>query len=82
MEKLLIDKKNGENIKVKVGDIIIGGNKKIVMSGPCAVEDEKTVITIAEKLKNLGVHMLRGGAFKPRTSPYSFQGLKFEGLKF
>ena len=81
MEKLLIDKKNGENIKVKVGDIIIGGNKKIVMSGPCAAEDEKTVITIAEKLKNLGVHMLRGGAFKPRTSPYSFQGLKFEGLK-
>lgn len=81
MEKLLIDKKNGENIKVKVGDIIIGGNKKIIMSGPCAVEDEKTVMAIAENLKNLGVHILRGGAFKPRTSPYSFQGLKFDGLK-
>ncbi|WP_251859693.1 3-deoxy-7-phosphoheptulonate synthase [Clostridium sp. Marseille-Q2269] len=81
MEKLLIDKKNGENIKVKVKDIIIGGEEKVIISGPCAVEDEKTVMSIAQNLKKLGVHMLRGGAFKPRTSPYSFQGLKFQGLK-
>ncbi len=52
MEKLLIDKKNGENIRVKVGDIIIGGEEKIIISGPCAVEDEKTVVAIAENLKN------------------------------
>lgn len=62
MEKLLIDKKNGENIRVKVGDIVIGGEEKIIISGPCAVEDEKTVVAIAENLKKLGVHMLRGGA--------------------
>ena len=81
MEKLLIDRKNGKNIIVKVGDIVIGGEEKVIISGPCAVEDEKTVMAIAGSLKKLGAHMLRGGAFKPRTSPYSFQGLKFEGLK-
>ncbi|MEL5900558.1 3-deoxy-7-phosphoheptulonate synthase, partial [Clostridium sporogenes] len=80
MEKLLVDRKNGKDIIVKVGDIVIGREEKVIISGPCAVEDEKTVMSIAGSLKKLGVHMLRGGAFKPRTSPYSFQGLKFEGL--
>lgn len=81
MESLLTDLKNGERIIVKVGDIEIGGSEKIIMSGPCAVEDYNTMLEIAKTLKGLGVHMLRGGAFKPRTSPYSFQGLKFEGMK-
>ncbi|KGK86153.1 3-deoxy-7-phosphoheptulonate synthase [Clostridium sp. HMP27] len=81
MENLLVDIKNGERIKVRVKDIEIGGSEKIIMSGPCAVEDYDTMIKIGKTLKDLGVHMLRGGAFKPRTSPYSFQGLKFEGMK-
>lgn len=80
MENLLVDLKNGERIKVKVKDVEIGGSEKVIMSGPCAVEDYDTMLKIAEKLKSLGVHILRGGAFKPRTSPYTFQGLKFEGM--
>ncbi|MBM7869354.1 3-deoxy-7-phosphoheptulonate synthase [Clostridium pascui] len=81
MENLLVDIKNGERIKVRVKDVEIGGSEKIIMSGPCAVEDYNTMIKIGKTLKDLGVHMLRGGAFKPRTSPYSFQGLKFEGMQ-
>jgi len=59
----------------------IGGEKLIVMAGPCSVESEKQIIDSAEAVKKAGAHMLRGGAFKPRTSPYSFQGLEEEGLK-
>ncbi|MGI6307129.1 MAG: 3-deoxy-7-phosphoheptulonate synthase [Dethiobacteria bacterium] len=62
-------------------DLTIGGQDIIVMAGPCAVENEKTLFTVAEKVAAAGAKVLRGGAFKPRTSPYSFQGLEEEGLK-
>lgn len=81
MKNLLVDKSSGEDIKVKIGDFCIGNRKKIIISGPCSVENYETMFNIAKRLKNVGVHMLRGGAFKPRTSPYDFQGLQFEGLK-
>ncbi len=60
----------------------IGGKKVIVIAGPCAVEDFNTLYEIAVKVKTAGANVLRGGAFKPRTSPYSFQGLGEEGLKY
>lgn len=66
---------------VNVGDVQIGGNKVIVMAGPCAIEDKESYIDTAEKVKEAGADILRGGAFKPRTSPYAFQGLEEEGLK-
>ena len=66
---------------VQVGEVTVGGSDLVVIAGPCAVENEERTIRIAEKVKAAGAHMLRGGAFKPRTSPYSFQGLGLEGLK-
>ena len=66
---------------VRVDDVIIGGNEIVVMAGPCAVESEEQIIGIAKAVKKAGAKVLRGGAFKPRTSPYSFQGLGEEGLK-
>ena len=66
---------------VKVGDEVIGGNKLLMIAGPCAVESEEQMFTIAEEIKKTGTHFLRGGAYKPRTSPYAFQGLEEEGLK-
>ncbi|WP_252234639.1 3-deoxy-7-phosphoheptulonate synthase [Clostridium sp. ZS1] len=59
----------------------IGGNKIAMIAGPCSVESEEQIIKIAEEVKNIGANFLRGGAFKPRTSPYAFQGLKYEGLE-
>ncbi len=66
---------------VEVGDIKIGGDEVIVIAGPCAIEEEKSFIETAVKVKEAGAKLLRGGAFKPRTSPYSFQGLAEDGLK-
>jgi 3-deoxy-7-phosphoheptulonate synthase len=66
---------------INVDGIAIGGEQIIVMAGPCAIEDEKTFLEIASSVKDAGAKILRGGAFKPRTSPYSFQGLEEEGLK-
>ncbi|MHC2994776.1 MAG: 3-deoxy-7-phosphoheptulonate synthase [Candidatus Atribacteria bacterium] len=66
---------------IKVKDVIIGGKEVVVMAGPCVVENEKQIFETARQVKALGVKILRGGAFKPRTSPYSFQGLGEEGLK-
>jgi 3-deoxy-7-phosphoheptulonate synthase len=59
----------------------IGGDQFVVMAGPCSVESEEQLRTIAKSVKKSGAHLLRGGAFKPRTSPYAFQGLEVEGLK-
>ena len=70
-----------ETSRIKVNDIEIGNQKISVIAGPCSVESEEQLITIAQDVKNSGATMLRGGAFKPRTSPYSFQGLGEEGLK-
>ena len=66
--------------EVKVGDAVVGGNKLAVMAGPCSVESEKQIEEVAKGVKEAGATILRGGAFKPRTSPYSFQGLEYRGL--
>ena len=66
---------------IDLGDIKIGGSEVVVIAGPCAVEGEAQFIETAIKVKAAGARMLRGGAFKPRSSPYSFQGLEEEGLK-
>ncbi len=66
---------------VEVGDIKIGGNQVVVIAGPCAIENEEIFIETALKVKEAGAKILRGGAFKPRTSPYAFQGLEEDGLK-
>lgn len=71
-----------DNTIVQVGDAAFGGEKIIVCAGPCSVESEEQMIGIAESVKAAGATMLRGGAFKPRTSPYAFQGLKAEGLMY
>ncbi|MCK4486392.1 MAG: 3-deoxy-7-phosphoheptulonate synthase [Desulfobacterales bacterium] len=69
------------NTVIRVGDVEIGGPKFVVIAGPCAVESEEQLMESAFVVKKGGASMLRGGAFKPRTSPYSFQGLGEEGLK-
>ncbi|HED24788.1 MAG TPA: 3-deoxy-7-phosphoheptulonate synthase, partial [Firmicutes bacterium] len=66
---------------VMVGDLEIGGKEIVFMAGPCAVENEEQLLVIARHVKASGAQILRGGAFKPRSSPYSFQGLELEGLK-
>jgi len=72
-------KKDDSIIKIK--DVNIGGNEVSVIAGPCSVESEEQIMIIAEIVKKNGVKILRGGAFKPRSSPYSFQGLGEEGLR-
>lgn len=79
--KLTNRKFHPENTVVPVGDKTIGGESYAFIAGPCSVESEKQIIGIAEAVKKCGAVALRGGAFKPRTSPYDFQGLKSEGLK-
>ncbi|MGD9548761.1 MAG: 3-deoxy-7-phosphoheptulonate synthase [Candidatus Krumholzibacteriia bacterium] len=66
---------------VKVGKVQIGGPGFVVMAGPCAVESHDQLLGTARHIRSAGAHILRGGAFKPRTSPYSFQGMKEEGLR-
>ncbi|MFH1996959.1 MAG: 3-deoxy-7-phosphoheptulonate synthase [Candidatus Omnitrophota bacterium] len=72
-----------ENSVIQIGGKVrIGGKKVHVMAGPCSVESEKLLLEIAKKVKMAGATILRGGAFKPRSSPYSFQGLGEEGLRY
>jgi 3-deoxy-7-phosphoheptulonate synthase len=66
---------------VRVGDLEIGGSGLVVMAGPCSVETREQLLETAEAVKAAGAQVLRGGAYKPRTSPYDFQGLEVEGLK-
>ena len=80
--KLANRKFHPEPTIVHAGKINIGPDTFTVMAGPCAVESEEQLITIAKAVKSAGATMLRGGAYKPRTSPYSFQGLEEEGLKY
>lgn len=70
-----------ENSVIRIKDTEIGGDQIVVMAGPCAVESDEQIISTARYLKEKGVKFLRGGAYKPRTSPYSFQGLEEEGFK-
>ncbi|MFY9173990.1 MAG: 3-deoxy-7-phosphoheptulonate synthase [Peptococcia bacterium] len=71
-----------EDTVIKVGDSLIGGQEIQVMAGPCAVESKEQLLLVAEEVKKQGARFLRGGAFKPRTSPYAFQGLEEQGLAF
>ena len=71
-----------EGTKIKIKDVTIGGTEVVMMAGPCTVESRDQVMQIAEIVAPQGTRVLRGGAFKPRTSPYSFQGLGEEGLKY
>ena len=66
---------------VHVGDVRIGGGYFVMMAGPCSVESEEQIIEVAKAVKASGANILRGGAFKPRTSPYAFQGMKGEGIR-
>ncbi len=68
-------------IPTPLGDVIVGGDKVALVAGPCAVESEEQAFAIAERVAKSGVRLFRGGAYKPRTSPYSFQGLGEPGLK-
>jgi len=66
---------------ISIGDVKIGGGNFAVIAGPCSVESQEQIIGIAQAVKAAGAQILRGGAFKPRTSPYAFQGMKAEGIK-
>ena len=66
---------------VQIGDVRIGGGYFAMIAGPCSVESEEQIISVAHSVKESGAHILRGGAFKPRTSPYAFQGMKGEGIR-
>ncbi len=71
-----------ENSEVDLGGVVIGGKNVVVMAGPCSVENREMILDTAEIVKSSGAKVLRGGAFKPRSSPYTFQGLGEEGLKY
>ena len=79
--KLVSRETHPQSTIITIGDIKIGGEEPVIMAGPCAVESEEQALTIAHLVKQYGAQIFRGGAFKPRTSPYSFQGLGEEGLK-
>ena len=79
--KLVSTEVKKERSTIKVGDITIGDGGLVVMAGPCSVETREQLLTTAESVAKSGAQILRGGAYKPRTSPYEFQGLAEEGLK-
>ncbi len=79
--KLVSRETKAEDTRIDVGDAVIGNGRMTIIAGPCAIESEKQAMTIAGYVKKAGAHLFRGGAFKPRTSPYSFQGLGEAGLK-
>ncbi len=90
VEKLLVIKdpfklasrdSHPEDTIIDVDGVKIGGGNIVIMAGPCAVENETQIMTIAKAIKTSGANIIRGGAFKPRTSPYSFQGMGKDGLK-
>ncbi|MFW6284624.1 MAG: 3-deoxy-7-phosphoheptulonate synthase, partial [Desulfosalsimonas sp.] len=79
--KLVSRQMHPEDTRVQVGDVSVGGERIVVIAGPCAVENRERTLSIAEKVRKYGAVLFRGGAFKPRTSPYAFQGMGEEGLK-
>lgn len=79
--KLANRKFHPDDTVVKVGDISIGDGSLTIIAGPCSVESEEQIVEVALRVRKAGAKLLRGGAFKPRTSPYSFQGLRADGLK-
>ena len=70
-----------DDMVVEIGDVKVGGGNFCMIAGPCSVESEEQIVAVAKAVKASGANMLRGGAFKPRTSPYDFQGLKAEGIE-
>jgi len=79
--KLVSRETQPEATVISIGDIHIGVGEPVIMAGPCAIESEEQALTIGNQVKEYGARIYRGGAFKPRTSPYSFQGLGEKGLK-
>jgi len=79
--KLVSREFKSEDTRVKIGNVVVGGDRIVVVAGPCAVESHEQSMTIAKEVKKYGAVLFRGGAYKPRSSPYSFQGLEEEGLK-
>jgi 3-deoxy-7-phosphoheptulonate synthase len=79
--KLVSRETHPESTVITIGDVKIGSGEFVVMAGPCAIESEEQALTIASSVKEAGARIFRGGAFKPRTSPYSFQGMGEEGLR-
>src|SRR3989441_5419182 len=79
--KLASREVKNEPTRIRVDGVEIGGPRVVVMAGPCSVESREQVLEVARKVKAAGATVLRGGAFKPRTSPYAFQGLEETGLK-
>ena len=79
--KLVSREVKHQDTVITVGDVSVGNGNLVIIAGPCAVESESQALIIAEHVKRSGAQLFRGGAFKPRTSPYSFQGLGEEGLK-
>jgi 3-deoxy-7-phosphoheptulonate synthase len=79
--KLVSREAKRENTVVSVGDVDVGGERIVIVGGPCAVESEEQAVEIGRRVRAAGGTLYRGGAFKPRTSPYSFQGLGEEGLR-
>jgi len=79
--KLVSRQMHSEDTRVQIGDVEVGGERIAIIAGPCAVESREQALTIAQEVKRYGAVLFRGGAFKPRTSPYSFQGMGEEGLK-
>jgi 3-deoxy-7-phosphoheptulonate synthase len=79
--KLVSREFHPEDTVVSIGGVPVGGTRLAIIAGPCAVESLEQTVTIAREVKARGAHLLRGGAYKPRTSPYAFQGLGEEGLK-
>lgn len=79
----MIAKRTNETEKtvVDVGGVLVGGKQLVVMAGPCSVESKEQIIDVAKKVKEYGGTVIRGGAWKPRSSPYAFQGLKADGLE-
>ena len=79
--KLVSREFKSEDTKVKIGNVVVGGDRIVVIAGPCAVESRDQAMTIAKEVKKYGAVLFRGGAYKPRSSPYSFQGMEEDGLK-
>ena len=79
--KLASKEHQSQKTIVRIGDVTLGGNDFVVIAGPCSVESEEQIMKAALLLKEMGIKIMRASAFKPRTSPYDFQGLGIEGLK-
>lgn len=80
-EYLVSRERHAEDTLIKVKNHVVGGNNFTIIAGPCSVENMEQINSLAIKVRNLGAHILRGGAYKPRTSPYDFQGLGRAGLE-